>query len=148
MNASCPRTKLLAGFCAAGLVWLAGCVNPQHRIEQNPAAFARCTPEQQELIKQGRVAVGFDEEMVKLAVGDPDKIYERIDAGGKSETWVYTIYQGYDGMMYYRGWYHRGFGPGGFYPYYLDYPNRQELERLRIVLRGGKVESVEHLAKE
>jgi hypothetical protein len=125
----------------------AGCVSPEKRIQQNPGAFARCTPQQQALIKQGKVDIGFDEEMVKLALGEPDKVYERTDAKGKSESWVYTLYEGRDGGVFYRGFYHRSFCDPDLFPYYLDHTERQEAERFRLVLRNGKVESIEQLTK-
>lgn len=139
------KTKLFFGAFLATIIVLGGCSSPESRIKENPAAFARCTPQQQELIKQGKVDIGFDQEMVKLALGEPDRVYERTDAAGRSETWVYTTYEGSDGMLYYRGWYHRYYGAPRLYPYYLDYPNRREQERFRLVMRNGKVESIEQL---
>ena len=121
---------------------LAGCETPQTRIEKNPAVFARLTPQQQEMIKKGQVAVGFDQEMVQLALGEPDHIITRTDASGVSEIWSYTTYDLPDGMPLYRGWYHRYWGDP-FYPYYLNYPYRREYEHLRVVFKGGKVVSIE-----
>ena len=66
----------------AALCFCAGCATPQARINKNPEAFDRCTPQQQELIKQGKVGIGFDAGMVKLALGDPDRITIRTDASG------------------------------------------------------------------
>ena len=138
------NTRWILGFL---LAVLAGCVSPEHRIRENPGAFARCSPQQQALIKRGRVDIGFDEEMVKLALGEPDKVYERTDANGKSESWVYSLYEGSDGVLFYRGFYHRHYCDPYLFPYYLDHTERQEAERFRLVLRNGKVESIEQLTK-
>jgi hypothetical protein len=140
------KTPLAVILLAAGLAVLAGCSTPESRINDNPAAFARLTPEQQQLIKEGKVAIGFDQTTVKLALGDPDRIRERTDANGTSEIWSYVTYEGDDGMLLYRGYYHRyyyGFGDP-FYPYYLAYPTRREHEHFRVVFREGRVVLIEN----
>jgi outer membrane protein assembly factor BamE (lipoprotein component of BamABCDE complex) len=126
----------------AGLLLLAGCSTPDARIKKNPEAFDHATPQQQGLIKQGKVGLGFDEGMVKLALGDPDRITTRTDASGESQVWSYVSYETDDGAFLYTGYYHRFRGPV-FYPYYLDYPNRVEREHFRVIFKGGKVISVE-----
>jgi len=140
------KTLLSTLFLVTGLVVLAGCSTPQSRINDNPAVFARLTPEQQQLIKEGKVAIGFDMAMVKLALGDPDRIRERTDASGTSEIWSYVTYEGDDGLLLYTGYYHRyyyGFGDP-FYPYYLAYPTRHEHTHFRVVFRDGKVVLIEN----
>ena len=126
---------------AAGLV-LAGCATPATRIRENPAAFDRATPAQQELIKQGKVAIGFDESLVQLALGAPDRITERTVAEGRSVIWHYVDYENNDGAILYRGWYHRGFR-GGSYAYFADFPNRRERDHFKVGFRDGKVVLVE-----
>lgn len=126
----------------AGLVLLAGCSTPDARIKENPEAFDRCTPQQQELIKQGKVALGFDEGMVKLALGDPDRVTTHTDASGQSEVWHYVTYETDDGLLLYTGYYHRFRGPG-FYPYYLDYPTRRDHDHFKVAFKNGKVIAIE-----
>jgi hypothetical protein len=135
------KTSFHPILALAGLVLLVGCSTPAARIDKNPAVFDRCTPQQQALIKQGKVALGFDEEMVRLALGDPDRITTRTDAAGESEVWSYVTYETDDGVLLYTGYYHRFWGP--IYPYYLDYPTRTEHDRFRVVFKGGKVLSIE-----
>jgi outer membrane protein assembly factor BamE (lipoprotein component of BamABCDE complex) len=129
-------------FVLAGLVLLAGCSTPDRRIENNPEAFNRCTPQQQELIKQGQIAIGFNQEMVRLALGDPDRTTTRTDASGQSEVWHYVTYETDDGALLYTGYYHHFRGPV-FYPYYLDYPERKEHDRFKVEFKAGKVVSIE-----
>jgi hypothetical protein len=126
----------------AGLMLFTACNTPESRIAKQPELFNRLTPEQQQMIKEGRVGVGFDADMVKLALGDPDRIRERVDKNGRSEVWLYINYETGDGAILYRGWYHRGWG-GPFYPYYLDVPVRHERSRDEVVFRDGRVVSVE-----
>ena len=130
--------------CAA-LVWAVGCATPEARIKRNPELFAQLSPNDQQLIREGKVALGFTPEMVRLALGDPDRISTRTDANGTSETWSYTTYEGPDGMLLYRGYYHRyhrGWGDP-FYPYYLSYPARREREYFKVVFTGGRVSAIE-----
>jgi len=136
------KTLITFFSLAAGLMLLTACNTPESRIAKQPELFSRLTPDQQQMIKEGRVGIGFDADMVKLALGDPDRIRERVDANGRSEVWLYINYEGSNGVILYRGWYHRGWG-GPFYPYYLDVPMRQERSRDEVVFRDGRVVSVE-----
>lgn len=121
-----------------------GCSTPQTRISRNPEAFARLAPQQQEMIKKGQIAVGFDQEMVQLALGEPDHIITRTDAAGTGEIWSYTTYEMPDGMPLYRGWYHRYYGwRDPLYPYYLSSPYRRESEHLRVTFKEGRVIAIE-----
>ncbi len=121
------------------------CASPQSRIEKNPEGFAKLTPEQQELIKNGKVGIGFDETAVKLALGEPDRITERTDTAGKSVVWRYVEYENDAGVPLYRGFYHYYYAP--FYPFYLDSGSRRERDHLRVVFSGGKVTAIEQEVK-
>ena len=140
------KTILSVLALAGGLALLAGCSTPQSRINENPAVFARLTPDQQQLIKEGKVALGFDSAMVKLAIGDPDRIHERTDSTGTSEVWSYVTYEDDTGIPLYRGYYHRYYYglSDPFYPYYLAYPTRREHTHFRVVFREGKVVLIEN----
>jgi len=140
------RFKL--GFVVGALCWvvaLTGCATPEARIQKNPEVFARLTSAQQELIKKGQAGVGFDQEMVQLALGEPDRIVARTDAQGTTEIWSYMIYDSNDGVLLYRGYYHRYYAWGDpFYPYYLSHSARRTREQLKVVFDAtGKVASIE-----
>ncbi len=115
------------------LMWLAGCASPEARINRAPESFARLSPEQQALVKQGRVGIGFDGDAVQLAVGKPDRIWSRTDASGTSEVWSYTRWESDLGQPLYTGWYHRYSGAGVYPLYYTAYPGRREYEYFRVV---------------
>lgn len=136
------KTMLKLFSLIAGLVLMAGCATPEARIQKNPEAYNRLTPVQQQLVRQGRVGVGFDEETVRLALGDPDRVRERTDANGKSVVWSYLTYEGDDGMILYRGFYHR-YWRDPYYPYYLTYPTRRAHAHTRVVFQNGRVVSVD-----
>jgi len=89
--------------------------------------------------------VGFDQEMVKLALGEPDRIVARTDARGTTEIWSYQIYDSDQGMLLYRGYYHRYYAWGDpFYPFYLNFSERRMREQLKVGFdAAGKVGSIE-----
>ena len=132
-----------------GAAGLAGCTTPESRHEANPDVFSSLTPGQQALVKSGRVAVGFDADTVRLALGDPDRITTRTDASGDVQVWHYTTYAA-DGVILFTGTYHsyrrHGFGYEGtwgpVYPYYLDYPDRVIHDRFSVELTNDRVSAV------
>lgn len=128
---------------ALGLV-LAGCSTPDSRIRANTALFDNLAPEQQQLIREGRVALGFTPDMVYLAVGEPDRRWTRTDADGRSEVWSYTTYESDTGAYLYRGWYHRYYAHRDIlYPYYLDHGARKAREYFKVTFRNGSVVQME-----
>lgn len=132
-------TLLLAALVAAG------CNSPASRIRRNPELFAQLTPAQQDLIRRGRVDIGFSAEMVRLALGEPDRLGLRTDVDGTTEIWNYVSYEAPDGIPLYRGWYHRYHAWGDpLYPYYTSFPERRERERFRVIFRRGTVHALEH----
>lgn len=134
--------KLTLLFATALLALLAGCSTPEARIQRNPEAFARLAPEEQQLVREGKVAIGFTPEMVRLALGNPDRVYTRTDANGVSESWSYTTYETDSGMMLYRGWYHR-YWSDPLYPYYTSTSTRRTRELLKVVFTSGRVSAIE-----
>lgn len=136
--------KLALFFAVICLLFAAGCSTPAARIERHPEVFNQLAPGDQQLIREGKVAIGFTPEMVKLALGDPDRKFLRTDANGTSESWSYTTWEGPDGALLYRGYYHRYYGWGDpLFPYYLSYPSRREREYFKVVFTGGRVSSIE-----
>ena len=136
------KTFLAILATAAGLFWLSGCSTPETRIRQNPDLFSHLAPDQQQAIREGRVGIGFTPEMVKLALGDPDRVRIRTDVTGRSELWHYITYENADGVILYSGWYHRGWRDV-YHPYYLDVDARREHSRMTVTFRDGRVTSIE-----
>jgi hypothetical protein len=137
---------LLLGACFSFL--LTACSTPESRIKRQPELFASLTPTDQELVKQGKVAIGFTADLVKLALGDADRVWVRTDATGTNEVWSYTTYETDAGVYLYRGYYHcslHRFDP--LYPYYLTAPGRREREEVRIQFKDGRVSVVEQVKR-
>lgn len=69
---------------------LAGCASSSNsRVSQNQAQFNSYTPGEQAMIKAGQVAVGFDQDMTRMALGDPSRETTIDAAGGKQIVWEY-----------------------------------------------------------
>jgi hypothetical protein len=133
---------IVLGVLAA--LWLAGCSTPATRIKANPEAFARLTPQQQALVQVGQITLGFDQEAVKLALGDPDRVAVRTDADGETIIWHYVTYES-NGRMLFTGYYHTGrhwWRWGAAYPYYLDFPDRRVRDRFRVDFKRGVVSAI------
>ncbi len=118
-----------------------GCSTPATRIQKNLEAYNRLPPAQQQLIKEGKIAMGFDQTAVMLALGEPDRVRERTDARGTSEVWVYTEWETGSGAPLYTGFYHRCFRYE--YPYYLYAPYRRERDMIRVTFKEGKVVAID-----
>jgi hypothetical protein len=141
MKTRMPGRSLIAVFAA---LTLAGCSTPATRIRANPEVYARLTAQHQALVQAGQVALGFDFEAVKLALGEPDRMAVRTDADGETVIWHYLSYEA-NGHVLFTGHYHtgrrwRGWGPS--YAYYLDYPDRRVRDRFRVEFKRGLVSAI------
>lgn len=134
----------LALAALAATTWLAGCATPEVRIRKHPDIVRELPPAQLDLIKDGKVATGFDMDMVRLALGEPDHVKIRPQKDGSNEVWMYATYETKDGQPLYRGLYHRYYLTGDAnYPFYLNYSLRRENARFRVVFKDEKVVAIE-----
>jgi hypothetical protein len=140
---------------------LAACAEtPQERIDQHKDVFSQATPEQQAMVRQGQVVVGFPQNLVQLALGEPDRITERTDDHGTETVWHYVELQD-TGGYYYGGWAAWGppfyryspwwYGGGPYFgPYagaYSTFGPEFERDRLRVYFRDGKVTALDRIVK-
>jgi hypothetical protein len=111
------------------------------RINQNKAVFNEWSPEVQATIRAGRVDLGFTPKQLKVALGEPDRIFTRTTEEGTAEIWAY-----YDkkpkfslGLGVSSGGYGSGVGGGVAY----DRHDERFEDAVRVVLMQGKVTAVE-----
>ena len=81
-----PLPRFLIFFA---LVVLGGCATPQSRIAAHQAAYDNYPIEARRKIAAGQVEVGFTPDMVRLALGEPDRQFARKTAAGEVEVWGY-----------------------------------------------------------
>jgi hypothetical protein len=135
--------------CLAAVLLLQACATPQSRIERDPDSFGALSAEQQALVRAGRIAIGFSEEAVRLALGEPQRISRRTDEKGEATVWRYVerddssaiINFGYGGL---GGWgrpigIH---GPGVTTIVTAGGP-ASERDRLRVTFVAGRVSAIE-----
>jgi len=136
------RTPLVLLLTAAVL---AACASTGSRIRDNQAAFDRYPPAVQEKIRAGQADIGYTPEMVRMALGEPDRRYSRTSAEGNSEVWAWrdsgpSFSLGVGGGSYGGG----GFGGGGVG---VSTGGDQGDDKLRVVFANGAVTSIEKTQK-
>jgi len=84
--------KILCCVVMAGVLCVAaGCVStPADRIKKEPRLFASFPAEIQAKVQKGEVDIGFTKDMVRLALGLPQRINSRTTEAGQTEIWIYT----------------------------------------------------------
>ena len=68
---------------------LAACAGAPTRIKHNQGLFDSYPPQVQELIRVGKVEVGFTMDQARMALGKPDRSITETTAGLTREVWVY-----------------------------------------------------------
>ncbi len=68
---------------------LLGCASTNQRISQNEALFNTYSPAEKKMIRTGQIAIGFDQDMVRMALGDPSREVTVDTAAGKQIAWEY-----------------------------------------------------------
>lgn len=125
-----------------------GCLStPEARIRKHADLFASFPPEVQQEIRQGRVQIGFTADMVRLALGDPHRVYSRTTATTTNEVWVYTriLPEPCRGPCGGTGWYRDRRGrlrPLRTWGWADGHPSREE-DVLRLEFDGGRIFAIE-----
>ena len=138
------RTRCSAALAAA---LLTACASTDSRIHDNQAAFDGYPPPVQQQIRAGQVDIGFTPEMVRMALGEPDRRFSRSSATGDSEVWAYRdskpMFSFGVGAGSFGG---GGFGGGGGVG--LSTGGDQADDKLRLVFVNGAVASIEKNLKQ
>jgi hypothetical protein len=133
---------------------LSACSTPASRIAENQAAFAQYPAEVQQKIRAGKIDLGYTQEMVRLALGEPSRQLTQQTEAGQVELWMYrdnsphfSIGVGMGTSDYHGGGHHSGSytGVGGGVAVSTGdyYPE----EKMRVEFRGGRVSAYEYAKK-
>lgn len=146
MNSRLFRLLVLA----SSLGFVAGCQTVESRIKERPDSFYRLDRATQDKILQGIIDVGYNEDMVYLALGAPDEKRERVTEKDRTLIWIYnTYYTRYDGTAnvgYYRRVYYDPYLRAyrlHYHPVFADAYREEKEERIRVVFKDGKVSVIE-----
>lgn len=126
------------------LLSLAGCATSKsQRIAQNEAQFNTYTPMERKLIRMGEVAVGFDQDQVRMALGRPSRESTVDTAVGKAIVWEYRELKPSLGLSVGGGIGTRGSGVGVGTGVGVSPNNTKLLKRIVFDRQNGKVSKVE-----
>jgi hypothetical protein len=127
-------TLLLAAGCASS--------TPQSRISKNREAYARFPSNVQRMVSAGMVDVGMTPEMVRLAIGKPNREFSRQTENESSEVWVYHDTSPRFSIGFGIGSYGRHSSSSvGIATSTGDYDRD---EKMRVVFRDGQVTEIEY----
>ncbi|MCX7819508.1 MAG: hypothetical protein N2652_09955 [Kiritimatiellae bacterium] len=145
----CPEVRHLMLAGAAALM-VSGCATtPQDRIRRHAELFASFPPEIQAKVRAGRVEPGFTPDMVRIALGRPDRVITRLTPEGETVVWVYTdavpetwsepvpVFWPYRSAGGVYRWY-----PDIFWSYRTAW---RERDAARVEFRDGRVTAVERV---
>lgn len=132
-------TRLVTATTLALAAALSACSTTASRIGEQQGLFDSYPAEVREKIRAGEIAVGFTPEQVRMALGEPSRVYTRQTVQGEAEIWSYQDrgpalsfgLGGYSGGGTSVG---AGVGIG---------TGADALEKLRVVLEAGRVVSIE-----
>lgn len=72
------------------LMLVASCATPESRVRRHQAAFESWPADVQQKVRAGQVDVGFTPEMVRVALGEPERTFTRTTAQGSADVWVFA----------------------------------------------------------
>ena len=118
------------------------CSTPGSRIKKDFARFKTYPETAQKSIQSGKIELGFSEEMVRMALGAPDRVYRKTSPQGETTLWAYTSSSLDTGAVFLDP---SVAAPGGAMSgtVRIDRPE----ERLRVAFEEGKVVSIERREK-
>jgi len=138
------RFRFAHGAGLLALLLVACASTPQQRIAEQRSAFDAYPPAVQQQIRRGQVAVGFTPDMVRLALGKPDRVVTRTSASGSSELWIYRNHAPLLGFSLGFGSFGGGFGSGVGVG---TSTGGSGAERSRVTFERGRVTHVEQMVK-
>jgi hypothetical protein len=83
------KTKHSFALAAAFALFAAGCSTVDSRIAKHREAFNTWPAAVQDKIVVGKIDIGFTADQVRVALGEPDRVWTRTTADGTSQVWSY-----------------------------------------------------------
>ncbi len=110
---------------------------PASRIARRQSAFDSWPLEVREQVSAGRVALGFTAEQVRVALGEPDRVFVRTTGSGDSEVWTWRELGPQFGISVGAG------GPPVSGAIGLGFENYDYRDAVRVVFDQGMVAAIE-----
>lgn len=104
MNKTTSRTLFSAAAAALLAFGLTGCDTFQSRAQEKSATYDQLSPGTQQRLEKGHISVGDNQDMVYIALGQPEEKRNITTSTGTSTEWIYrTYWQQYEGTAW-AGW--------------------------------------------
>jgi len=132
--------KILICVTFASLLFAVACSTPDSRIKSDRTAFKSWPADVQAKVANGKVDVGFTEEMVRVALGDPDRVLSRTTNHGVDEVWVYFDRGPKFSFGFGLGSAHGSSAYAGAVNVGNDW---RDDEAMRVIFEGGRVSAIE-----
>ena len=128
-------------------VLLAGCATPAKRIQQNQELFDSFPVAAQARIRSGQIDLGFTPDMVRIALGAPQRKTLRRSGAGDLEIWFYLdSIRRYDRQRVDIDGLSLS-GPGGLRSLggsaWINVEQSREIVRVRVEFQNGAVAAIE-----
>lgn len=142
----------IACFVLPLVVLLAGCATPAKRIQQNQELFDSFPVAAQARIRGGQIDLGFTPDMVRIALGEPQRKTLRRSGAGDLEIWFYLdSIRRYDRQRVDIDGLSLS-GPGGLRSLggsaWINVEQSREIVRVRVEFQNGAVAAIEEPAPE
>jgi hypothetical protein len=135
-----PQVLCFAAVLSALSFVLGGCSTTDSRIKNHQEAFNAAPPAVQEKIRAGQVEIGFTQEQVLMALGNPDRQYTRTTASGTTDIWAYEDHK--PSFSFGVGMVGGGGGTMVGSGVAVGTGDRRD-DKLRVILSGGRVVALE-----
>ena len=83
------KLKTLFLITAAVGLLVTGCSTVDSRIAKNRDLFNTWPPGVQDKVVVGQIDIGFTPDQVRVALGEPDRVFTRTTGDGTSQVWSY-----------------------------------------------------------
>ena len=125
---------------------LAACSStPSSRIAKNRAEFEHYPPAVRVKIIEGKADVGFTPAMVRLAFGEPARVFTRQVESGSTEIWVY--HHRSPQLSVGLGFGSYGRHSGGSVGVSTSTGGYDAEEKMRVEFREGKVAAIDYMKR-
>lgn len=140
------KSSVLLAAALSVLLLLSACAtSPERRISRNPELFASFPADVQENIREGRVDIGYTKDMVRLALGEPNRVVTRRTADEVHESWIYLGTYITTDTYHVRD--HGRFSTFDRRNVIVDRTRQNTFERMRLTFSEGELSAIEQLER-
>lgn len=121
------------------------CSTPESRMKENPELFASFPPDVQQNVRNGKIDIGYTKDMVRMALGDPDRESKRVSATGAIDIWSYVdTYTTTEQRKVVPAYYDADEGKNKYRDMSYTTSESHEFIKTRVEFQGGKVINIEY----